>query len=446
MLPVMHTETNLAQGPRGDDAVAWLRKQWANALRVGRDGVPLVGFTWYALSDQVAWDTARVRRPDSPACTRGVALVTNARAPRGVLDRARVAHPATRRPPTAECRRVDRQPRPERLVGYPQCTPDVRARRHQDPPRTSRKHTMTQQTVLLVGATGMFGSHIARHLLDRPEASVRLMVRTSEEAEKQATLEPLRTRGAEIVFGDLCDGPSLDRATQGVDVIVSAVQGGPDVIVDGQVALAEAGARNGVRRILPSDYALDLFKTTPGEHMMFDLRRHADAAIAAIGIEHVHVLQGAFMDMFRPGMGTIDLDAGIVSFWGDGTRPIEMTSVEDTAVMVARVALDRTVASGKFAFAGDHVSILDATAVIEGQSGRTLERRSLGTEADLRAALAEARGSVANPFAAVMLAYQLYMLTGQTALSNLQNDRYADVQFESFAAFADRTLPRAAFA
>lgn len=57
-LPVMHTETNLCQGPNGDEAVNWLRKEWANVLRVRNDGVPIVGFTWYSLTDQVDWDSA----------------------------------------------------------------------------------------------------------------------------------------------------------------------------------------------------------------------------------------------------------------------------------------------------------------------------------------------------------------------------------------------------
>jgi beta-glucosidase len=57
-LPVMHTETNFAQGPRGDEAVDWLWKEWANVLRVRNSGVPIVGFTWYSLTDQVDWDTA----------------------------------------------------------------------------------------------------------------------------------------------------------------------------------------------------------------------------------------------------------------------------------------------------------------------------------------------------------------------------------------------------
>jgi beta-glucosidase/6-phospho-beta-glucosidase/beta-galactosidase len=52
-LPVMHTETNFKE----PDAVSWLWKQWANIVRLKQDGVPVVGFTWYSLTDQVDWDT-----------------------------------------------------------------------------------------------------------------------------------------------------------------------------------------------------------------------------------------------------------------------------------------------------------------------------------------------------------------------------------------------------
>lgn len=53
-LPVMHTETNYTD----PDAVRWLYKEWANVHRLKQDGVPIVGFTWYSLQDQVDWDTA----------------------------------------------------------------------------------------------------------------------------------------------------------------------------------------------------------------------------------------------------------------------------------------------------------------------------------------------------------------------------------------------------
>ncbi len=57
-IPVMHTETNFNQGPVGDESVKWLWKEWANVLRIRNDGVPIVGFTWYSLTDQVDWDSA----------------------------------------------------------------------------------------------------------------------------------------------------------------------------------------------------------------------------------------------------------------------------------------------------------------------------------------------------------------------------------------------------
>jgi beta-glucosidase/6-phospho-beta-glucosidase/beta-galactosidase len=53
-LPMMHTETNMKE----PNSVEWLKKQWANLVRLRKDGVPVIGFTWYSLVDQVDWDTA----------------------------------------------------------------------------------------------------------------------------------------------------------------------------------------------------------------------------------------------------------------------------------------------------------------------------------------------------------------------------------------------------
>jgi hypothetical protein len=59
-LPVMHTETNMWD-ERG--ASQWLWKEWNNMLQLRRDGIPIVGFTWYSLTDQMDWDTA-LRKDD----------------------------------------------------------------------------------------------------------------------------------------------------------------------------------------------------------------------------------------------------------------------------------------------------------------------------------------------------------------------------------------------
>jgi beta-glucosidase/6-phospho-beta-glucosidase/beta-galactosidase len=51
--PVMHTETNC---PDANEAPGWLWRQWHNVELIRRNGVPVVGFTWYSLQDQVDWD------------------------------------------------------------------------------------------------------------------------------------------------------------------------------------------------------------------------------------------------------------------------------------------------------------------------------------------------------------------------------------------------------
>jgi len=51
--PVMHTETNTSDA---HDAPGWLWRQWHNVQLIRQNGIPVVGFTWYSLQDQVDWN------------------------------------------------------------------------------------------------------------------------------------------------------------------------------------------------------------------------------------------------------------------------------------------------------------------------------------------------------------------------------------------------------
>jgi beta-glucosidase/6-phospho-beta-glucosidase/beta-galactosidase len=53
--PMMHTETNKMDA---DGAPRWLWRQWHNVQLLAKSGVPLVGFTWYSLTDQIDWSIA----------------------------------------------------------------------------------------------------------------------------------------------------------------------------------------------------------------------------------------------------------------------------------------------------------------------------------------------------------------------------------------------------
>ena len=53
--PMMHTETNRMDAA---DAPRWLWRQWHNVQLMRTSGIPLVGFTWYSLTDQIDWSNA----------------------------------------------------------------------------------------------------------------------------------------------------------------------------------------------------------------------------------------------------------------------------------------------------------------------------------------------------------------------------------------------------
>jgi len=53
--PMMHTETNKMDAA---GAPQWLWRQWHNVQLLRQSGVPLVGFTWYSLTDQIDWSIA----------------------------------------------------------------------------------------------------------------------------------------------------------------------------------------------------------------------------------------------------------------------------------------------------------------------------------------------------------------------------------------------------
>lgn len=296
---------------------------------------------------------------------------------------------------------------------------------------------MTQH-VLLVGATGSLGHRIALHLLDAAEVDLRLLVRPGALADptKAATLSALTEHGASVVEGDLGDAAALESATSGIDVVISAVQGGADVIVDGQLALGRAAATSGVTRFIPSDYALDLFHAPVGAPM-FDQRRKAAAGLEALDLDVVHVLNGAFMDMMLDPRtaGVVDLEQRTGQFWGDGDDEFDVTLIEDVAAFTARLAVDPATEAGSYAISGSRTSFDAIITAVEDVLGEPLERHQRGTLADLRRTVETAT----NPWAAIGAWYNLSMLT-TPPFTSLVNDRYPDVRPTTLEDYLRATL------
>jgi nucleoside-diphosphate-sugar epimerase len=292
-------------------------------------------------------------------------------------------------------------------------------------------------TVLLSGPTGTLGARIAHHLLAEPDVHLRVLVRDPRPAdpEKRQALTELLDRGARIALGDLTDGASLHSATEGVDVIVSAVQGGGQTIVDGQLALARAGQRNGVERFVPSDFALDLFVAPAGAPTLA-LRRELAAELDAAGIRTLHVLNGGFMDlMLARRTGMIDLDQPQAAYWGTGDEPFDLTTVDDTARFTAHLAADPTADGGVHRITGARTSINAIADAIEERTGRPVPRHSLGTLDQLRHELDDA----GDPWAHVMEWYSLALFS-TPPFAATDNARYPGDRLTTLEDYLDDAL------
>ena len=289
----------------------------------------------------------------------------------------------------------------------------------------------SNKTVVLAGATGALGGLIANALLEKPGVTLRALVRPGSRGKASALAE----RGADIVEVAIDDPSHADAVAEtmtGAFSVVSALQGGPDVIIDAQSRLLEAARRAGVRRFIPSDYSFNIFGIADGENVSSDLRRafarHADETRG--GVEVVHVLNGCFLDrrvMFGF-LGAFDLASRKAFLWGDGNAPMDFTTYEDTARYTAAVATDPAPAPREFNVAGDVLNFHQLVRAYEESSGNKLAVVHLGSLADLDSEiLRRLQAEPKNMYAWLPLMYWRAMLSGKGKLGALANARYPEI-------------------
>lgn len=296
---------------------------------------------------------------------------------------------------------------------------------------------MSRKTsVVVVGATGNLGSVIVAELLRRG-AQVRALVR-AENADGGKRLRDLA--GADrlsFAVGDLRDDVGvLTEHLRGADIVVSAVQGGSDVIVDGQIGLLRAAEAAGVPRMIPSDFSVDLHRLDYGDNLFLDDRKKADEAFADSPVAPTNLLNGGFTDiMLSPFMGILDRDRSSFSYWGDGRQPVDLTTINDTAAFTAAAALDESAAGRMIRVAGQTLTMQQLHLEAEQGTGRSLTERRLGSIVDLEREIDRRKATAVNPYEFVSLQYQWAMVTGKGKLDPLDNDRYPDITPTTVAQF-----------
>jgi nucleoside-diphosphate-sugar epimerase len=287
---------------------------------------------------------------------------------------------------------------------------------------------MTTPLVVVAGANGRLGRLVIHALLSHPGVRVRALARDP------AKLADVASDRVEVVAWDAAaPNPAV---VAGASAVISTLQGGPDVIIDAQLALLRAARDAGAKRFLPSDYSFDLFKLAPGVNINSDWRRaFAAAAQAERGaVEVVHLMQGIFTDRGVAGfLGLID--GGTVRYWGDPTTPIDWTTWEDTAAYAAAAALDERPVPTHLYVAGDRLDVRGLAAAWGEVHGAPLTLVRLGSLDDLAA---ETQRRLAaephNLYAWLPLMYARGVFSGDALLGDLANDRYPHIQPETVVA------------
>ncbi len=220
-------------------------------------------------------------------------------------------------------------------------------------------------TILVVGATGLLGSSICRRLAERGSA-VRALVRSNSPNESR-----LASVQAEIVTGDLKDGPSLLAACRGcsavittANTLISARRGDSFHTVEagGQAALLRAAEGAGVRRFI----YVSLSPGLPSDSPFVRAKREFEARVRRSRLAWTILQPTSFMETaFSPAAGW-DLERGRVAVIKPGTAPVSYISLEDVAGFAVGV-LESAAAAERFLPLGgpEALSPLQAVRIFE---------------------------------------------------------------------------------
>ncbi len=195
---------------------------------------------------------------------------------------------------------------------------------------TASSSATARKKVLVVGATGFLGAKILRNLAHDANAAVVAMSRKGVPSHESADIEWVR--------GDMMDPASLDRALQGVDVVVSSansyMKGSLDTDFQGNKNLIEAATRANVGRfVFLSIVSSEAASAVPHFHA----KKVAEDLIRASGVAYVFVRAPTFLDQSSDIIAK-GAKAGRFLALGDKTTRWSYVLTDDLASYLAKAA------------------------------------------------------------------------------------------------------------
>lgn len=225
----------------------------------------------------------------------------------------------------------------------------------------------SNRTVLVTGATGNQGGAVAHELLSRGGYRVRAMTRKPDGEKARA----LKSRGAEIVAGDLNDEASLKKAMQGAWGVF-AVQNTWEAGVEGEEEQgkrqAEVARDAGVQHYVYTSVA-SADRKTGIPH--FENKWRIEDTVRALGFpSHVILRPVFFMEnllgpWFKPG-----IEQGQLAMAVKPETRLQMIAVEDIG-KYGRWAFDKheTLRGREIDIAGDELTMPETARLLSRASG-----------------------------------------------------------------------------
>jgi nucleoside-diphosphate-sugar epimerase len=291
--------------------------------------------------------------------------------------------------------------------------------------------------ILIVGATGSLGSHLVSELAKNPSAEILALVRN----EQDPKVKPLLDQGVRLLQGDLSDSKKLADATKGMDLVISVVRGGAEVMLDGQLNLLRAADESRVPRMIASDFSTPMKDMKIEDHVFLGLRAEFHRRAQAKHTRVISIQQGAFIEVIFHSSFDQNADVGsqTVAGYGDGNDTLQFTSIEDTAKFTAAVAFDVDAPADVYV-SGDVTSWSKVAQDLSRAYGTEFKFKSLGSLNDLKNLLAEKRASGANPMSYIGPQYLWAMLRPEAKITEFKstNDRYSQVKPDTVLAYAQK--------
>lgn len=297
--------------------------------------------------------------------------------------------------------------------------------------------------VLVAGATGHLGQKLIVSLASRGHR-VRALARDRSklEASQFAKLESF------IQSESYYDIAALSRACAGVDAVICAYYGIPELQLEGNLLLLRAAERAGVKKFIASTWNSDWSKLTLGQHEHYDpliaLRRQAELAFS---IKPIYIISGVLAEVLfcRPNRGgSVPTNNGILSperkvldSWGSGHEVWHWTTEGDAAEFaVSIIERDDAVQGGFWRVRSGANSLRELATMYQAVRGVKVDVHINGTVEELREAALQAResGSPKASFEYIGLFYQLYQVDGTWEQMEIDNDKL-DVRGTPFVDF-----------